>query len=203
MATVNPLESYGLSATPANYSTWGGLDPSQYTANRGIGRKFNEADVAVEDWLRNEQSANNAYLRNLALQDDSQAWSSREAQIARDFEERMSNTSYQRMVKDLKQSGLNPILAYSNGGASSPSSSAPTAGYAGSSGGYSQTYAPRGNGSHYLSTMLQFAGGLVDSADRWEHEHNKSIGFTEGTEKDKSNNFGKILLGALRAFLIK
>ena len=47
-------------------------------------------------------------------------YNAEQAQLQRDWEEYMSNTSYQRAIKDMEAAGINPALAITNGGASTP-----------------------------------------------------------------------------------
>lgn len=48
------------------------------------------------------------------------------AQKQQDFQERMSNSAYQRAMADMEKAGLNPMLAFSQGGASVPQGTSPS-----------------------------------------------------------------------------
>ncbi len=80
------------------------------------------------------------------------AFNASQAQLNRDFQKEMSNTSYQRAVEDMKLAGLNPQMMYGNvsNGASTP------AGSTASSGGYAN------RGLMAMQTSIQLRKSLAD-----------------------------------------
>lgn len=129
----------------------------------------NARNIAYEDFMRSEYSAQKAYERDLDMFNRQSAFNASEAQKARDFEERMSNTAYQRAISDMKAAGINPILAVSNGGASTPSGSVASASGSRSSGNTyrsNSSYKPGQVSGMLLNAVLgaaQVAAGLYSS----------------------------------------
>lgn len=73
--------------------------------------------------IENFFTGNLDFEREQYLMNTANAFSASQAQINRDFQERMANSAYQRAVDDMRRAGLNPALAYQQGGAYSPSGS--------------------------------------------------------------------------------
>lgn len=105
-------------------NTTGGIVP--YSAGlstgrgtyRGIGAEwFNAENIAYEDFMRQYQ-----------LDEVNRVFNAEQAQIQRDFDERLARNSYQYAMEDMKKAGLNPILAYQQGGANTPSGAAASSG---------------------------------------------------------------------------
>lgn len=90
-------------------------------ANREIAQNNNAFNAAQAREAREFNSIEAQYNRD---------WMDNQARTARDYNTEMSNTSWQRGVQDMQAAGINPMLAFMKGGASTPQAPMPGGGAA-------------------------------------------------------------------------
>lgn len=107
-------------------------------------------------------------------------WSGNQAQIQRDYQTDMANTTWQRGVRDMQAAGLNPMLAYSQGGAPAPAGAMgqSSAAQAGSPGNAQNPYAAAGATATQWANIENIQADTEKKKEEAELTRRQHLGYT-------------------------
>lgn len=203
-------DSWGSSASSswnqadAVADSWGNAWNAGESKSYGYNTGWSQNEAASESSNRNRSWGSNfsetyggaASARDLEYareqwKAEKEAWqmqanyNATEAQKARDFQERMSNTAYQRAVKDLLAAGLNPILAVGNMGASTPVGASASSGIATMSkaNSYADSRSYGNQGSYGYGSSKGYSQGYG-----WNRGENTSSAWNRGESSQGSHS---------------
>ena len=154
--SVPLTQSYasGGSANNAANGSWSNNQSSSFTNAE-----------AARQW--SAQQAQIAFERQKELMQMEQAYNAEQAKIARDWEASMANTIYTRSVKNMKEAGINPILAANMGLSGASVGSGATASISGASAPMAQSF---------MDTSSASSG----ASESWGESHGSSWSESEG-----------------------
>lgn len=143
-------------------------------------QKFNRNSMLMQMGY-NTLSAIQQGVYNHIEQQTAMSYNSAEAAKNRAWQEQMSNTSYQRAVEDMRKAGINPILAYTQGGASTPSGAQGTIGSASMG-----MAASSALGATALPGIKQ-DGSWSSHSEAWSHAENAAESIQQAIMSSSSN----------------
>lgn len=125
----------------------GGSQNSAYNTSQSVSDSWANT-AGAEASATSEQAAERAFQRQKELMQMQMDFNREEAQKARDWEENMANTIYTRSTKNMKEAGINPVLAAGMGLSGASVGSAATANIGGASAPMANTFSEYNSASH-------------------------------------------------------
>lgn len=165
---------------------------AQAAAANAANAASKEAQQAQFNYNKQLMDLQNAETRNLMQW--SMDYNTSSAKEQRDWEEKMSNTAYQRAVADLRSAGLNPILAYTNGAAQTPSGATASPVSGSGAGGSVGTYS---GASYHINDTMSLLGATLGTIGQFI---NSGKAAETGTKLDKAIlNVGDSIVNAFKS----